>query len=232
MYELVRRHCSPVSQQTPWQGQEGPSKVLLCLQQTAGTWLHFEVNTIPFNRIKEPGSTLNTLTKRCLSPHNEDATCRYHLSQALTVAPVGWSHVQWCKSLPFFNHMFSITLRVHRTNLSCNSMRTQRGRSGGWGSPALSCDSWVAGVSLGPMSTQWLLCTCQSSCDTDSLLGDASRGEWGERSSTKGQSPSSRWLPPAVFERKKKKKAHNDKTKGRASGSFNATAQCVRKYTL
>lgn len=124
----------------------------------------------------------------------------------LTVAPVGVSHVHWCKSLPFFNHMFSITLRVHRTNLSCNSMRTQRGRSGGWGSPALSCDSWVAGVSLGPKSTQWLLCTCQSSCDADSLLGDASRGEWGERSSTKGQSPSSRWLPPAVFERKKKKR--------------------------
>lgn len=74
----------------------------------------------------------------------------------------------------------------------------EAGQAGG-GGPALSRDSWVTGVSLGLKSAQWLLCTCQSSCDTNILLGDASRGERGERSSTKEQSPTSRWLPPTGF---------------------------------
>lgn len=122
----------------------------------------------------------------------------------LTGAPVGWSHVQWCTSLPFFNHMFSITPGVHSTNLCRNSIRTQRGGSSGWDSWALSRDSWVTGVSLGPQSTHWLVCTCQSSCDMNSLLGDLGdtwRGERGERSATTGLSPASRWHPPSALEK-------------------------------
>lgn len=133
-------------------------------------------------------------------PHADITFHKLHL----TGAPVGCSHIQWCTSLPFFNHMFSITPGVHRTNLCRNSIRTQRGRSSGWDSWALSWDSWVTGVSLGPQSTHWLLCTCQSGCDMNGLLGDlgdTSRGERGERSATTGLSPTSRWLPPSALEK-------------------------------
>ena len=56
----------------------------------------------------------------------------------------------------------------------------------------------------GPQSTQRLLCTCQSNCDTNNLLGDMGdtlRGERGERSSTAGQSPTSRWLPLSALQK-------------------------------
>lgn len=93
----------------------------------------------------------------------------------------------------FLSHMFSITPGVHRTDSCCNSMRTQRGglRGGGIVPGHLS----DRGESFGPRRAQLLLCTCQSSCDTDSLSGDsgdASRGERGERSSVLPPHP-----PPA-----------------------------------
>lgn len=150
----------------------------------------------PFNHSKKNLAPVLTPTKGGrLSPHNEDATCRYQLSQAPFDRCSWWMKSRSAVHIPafFFNHMFSITPGAHGTNSCCNSIRIQRGRSRGWDSRALSRDSWVTGVSLGPQSTQWLLCTCQSSCDTGSLPGglggDASRGERGERSSTTGQPP-------------------------------------------
>ena len=127
----------------------------------------------------------------------------------------------------FFNHMFSITSRVHGTNFSGNSIRTQRGRSGGGAALALSRDSWVTGVSLGPWSTQWLLCTCQSSRDTDGLLGC-----WGARTERQA-----RW---EVLDHRAdthqqvtpthclgKNNLYNNKW-GKATGCCNTTLKCVR----
>lgn len=125
----------------------------------------------------------------------------------------------------FFNHVFSITPGVHRTNLCCNSIRTQRGRSSGWDSRALYWDSWVTGVSLGPQSTQWLLCTCQSSCDTDSPMLDMGvrlkrRARW--EVLNHGAVSHQQVTPTLCLE----KTSHNNK-KGRAAGYYNTTVQCV-----
>lgn len=136
-----------------------------------------------------------TPTKRHLSPYNEDATCRYHLSQApLDRCFVVWSHMHWSKSRPFFNHTFSMTLGFHGTSFYCNSMRTQSGRSGGWCILALSWDSWLMALGLGPSHKHWLLCTRQSGHDKNSPLGC-----WGtrwEESEVKGPRPQVR--PPPV----------------------------------
>lgn len=146
----------------------------------------------PFARLENHGSGLNTYKGDVwvLITRMSHADIIFH-GLHLTGAPVGWSHIQWCTFLPFFNHMFSITPGVHGSSLCRDSIRTQRGRSSGWDSRALCWDSWVTGVSLGPQSTLWLLCTCQSSCDTNSLLG--TRREAGEVRGPRSQGGS----PPA-----------------------------------
>lgn len=64
------------------------------------------------------------------------------------------------------SHWLRLTLTESRSltlpQLWCNK-EAQSGRLGLWG-------GWVTVVSLRPRSAVWLLCTCQSSCDIDSLL--------------------------------------------------------------
>ena len=88
-------------------------------------------------------------------------------------------------------------------NLCRNSIRTQRGRSSGWDSRALSRDSWVTGDLRAhsgyfvPVSQTVTRTTCWGD------LGDTLRGERGERSSTAGQSPpTSRWLPLTALQKR------------------------------
>lgn len=90
---------------------------------------------------------------------------------------------------------FQLLCECTGPNLCRNSIRTQRGRSSGWDSRALSPGQLS---DRGPQSTQRLLCTCQSNCDTNNLLGDMGdtlRGERGERSSIRGAVPRQQVTP-------------------------------------
>lgn len=82
---MKKRHNGlSVSQQTPWQGQEWGG-TLKGYALSAADWRNmtsFWGRHNHFNRFKKPGSGLNTYKRGHLSLHNEDATCRYHLSQA------------------------------------------------------------------------------------------------------------------------------------------------------
>lgn len=61
-------------------------------------------------------------------PHVDIIFHRLHL----TTAPVGWSHVLWSTSLPSFKSHVCKYFYVARNQLfCCNSIRIQRGRSGG-----------------------------------------------------------------------------------------------------
>lgn len=96
---------------------------------------------------------------------------------------------------------FQLLCECTGPNLCRNSIRTQRGRSSGWDSRALSQDSWVTGDLRAhsgyfvPVSQTVTRTTCWGTWGT---LWEASEVR-GPRFA--GQSPASRWLPLSALQK-------------------------------
>lgn len=159
------------------------------------------------------------------TPHVDIIFHRLHL----TTAPVGWSHVLWSTSLPSFKSHVCKYFYVARNQLfCCNSIRIQRGRSGG-----LRGDRHCSGQlsDRGEIRTsEYTVATLYLSVklwhkQPAWMLGETYQEANEVRGPWPRGTPTSRWIPWTAS-KKKQKVLHNNRW-SRTAGCFKISAKHV-----